>query len=564
MKLFSFLLQESKSTVIWATLASLVSGVTSAGLLFLVTGVIIQDSFVNTDYVWLLTAFCTLTVVTLLTGLVSDILLARLAQSTILKMRIRMSQKILSTPLRQIEDLGTHKLIVTLTSDVSMLSNTIIIIPMIFVNLAIVMSCMVYLALLTPTIFGVVVLIIVCVALGYQIPISRANKFFTEARETEDVLFKHIRSLTEGIKELKLHYQRRTAFLSQHLENTAASLKKHALSGMNTYFIANRWARLPTFILMGLLIFLIPNVTSIPNPTITASILVIIYLLTPLGVMLSLFPTIGTANVALEKLEKLQLSLVDFEPRDEVNTTSVLNSAWKRLELTNVTHAYYNEQEEDYFALGPVDIAFKPGELVFIIGGNGSGKTTLAKLIVGLYDPVAGEIRVDGQPVTEDNREEYRQLFSVVFSDFYLFEQLLGFDNETLDAQAHDYLVRLQIDHKVQIENGTLSTLALSQGQRKRLALLTAYLEDRPIYLFDEWAADQDPLFRDFFYTHILSELKARGKGVIVITHDDKYLHIPDRIIKLDYGQIQYDEQVDTMPSLQAIQAAGQSGSQVK
>ncbi|NOK80921.1 MAG: cyclic peptide export ABC transporter [Chloroflexi bacterium AL-W] len=558
MKLFSFLLQESRSTVIWATLASLVSGVTSAGLLFLVTGIIIEDSFVNNDYVWLLTAFCILTVVTLITGLVSDILLARLAQSTILKMRVRMSQKILSTPLRQIEELGAHKLIVTLTSDVSVLSNTIIIIPMIFVNLAIVVSCMVYLAILTPTIFGVVVLIIVFIALGYQIPVKRANKFFTDARETEDVLFKHIRALTEGIKELKLHYQRRKEFLSQHLAHTAELLKRHALSGMNTYFIANRWARLPTFILMGLLIFLIPNVTSIPNPTITASILVIIYLLTPLSVMLSLLPTVGTANVALEKLEKLQLSLVDFDPHEAIATTNVSHAAWKRLAFTNITHTYYNEQEDDHFVLGPVNLVFQPGELVFIIGGNGSGKTTLAKLIVGLYEPIEGEIRVDNQLITDHNREEYQQLFSVVFGDFYLFEQLLGFQNETLDARAHNYLVQLQIDHKVQIENGKLSTLALSQGQRKRLALLTAYLEDRPFYVFDEWAADQDPLFRDLFYTHILPELKTRGKGVIVITHDDKYLHVPDRIIKLDYGQIQYDEQVETMTRPQVVEVVSQ------
>ena len=556
MKLFSFLLRESKSTVIWATSASLVSGMTSAGLLFLVTSIIIQDSFVNADYGWLLAAFCMLTVVTLLTGLVSDILLARLAQSTVLKMRVRLSQKILSAPLRQIEDMGAHKLIVTLTSDVSVLSNTIIIIPMIFVNLAIVLSCMIYLAILTPTIFGLVVLIIVFVALGYQIPISRANKFFTDARETEDVLFKHIRALTEGIKELKLHYQRRKAFLSQHLENTAALLRKHALSGMNTYFIANRWARLPTFILMGLLIFLIPNVTSIPNSTITASILVMVYLLTPLGVMLSLLPTIGTANVALEKLEKLQLSLVDFEPLDALTTTTVSKSAWKRLELIDVTHTYYNEQEEDYFALGPINLTFKPGELVFIVGGNGSGKTTLAKLIVGLYEPVTGEIRVDSQSITDNNREGYRQLFSVVFSDFYLFEQLLGLQNKALDVQAQNYLKQLQIDHKVQIENGNLSTLALSQGQRKRLALLTAYLEDRPVYVFDEWAADQDPLFRDLFYTHILPELKDRGKSVLVITHDDKYLHIPDRIVKLDYGKIQHDTYAESGASTDVVEVS--------
>ena len=179
------------------------------------------------------------------------------------------------------------------------------------------------------------------------------------------------------------------------------------------------------------------------------------------------------------------------------------------------------------------------GELVFLIGGNGSGKTTLAKLLVGLYVPEAGEIRWHGQSITDDNRESYRQHFSAVFSDFYLFDSLLGLDTVKLDTRARDYLVQLQLNHKVQVEDGRLSTLDLSQGQRKRLALLTAYLEDRSFYVFDEWAADQDPLFKQFFYLQLLPELQARDKTVLVITHDDQYFHMADRCLKLEEGKFQ-------------------------
>jgi putative ATP-binding cassette transporter len=93
----------------------------------------------------------------------------------------------------------------------------------------------------------------------------------------------------------------------------------------------------------------------------------------------------------------------------------------------------------------------------------------------------------------------------------------------------------------VQVKDGTLSTIELSQGQRKRLALLTAFLEDRPFYIFDEWAADQDPFFREVFYLQLLPELKAKGKTVLVISHDDRYYSLGDRIIKLDYGKIEFD-----------------------
>jgi putative ATP-binding cassette transporter len=176
------------------------------------------------------------------------------------------------------------------------------------------------------------------------------------------------------------------------------------------------------------------------------------------------------------------------------------------------------------------------------VGGNGSGKTTLAKLLTGLYAPESGAIRMNGQPITDENREWYRQHFSAVFSDFYLFERLLGLEHSHLESQARRFLAQLQLDHKVEVQDGWLSTTALSHGQRKRLALLTAYLEDRPIYVFDEWAVDQDPLFKDLFYVQLLPDLKARGKTALVISHDERYYRVADRIIKLEYGKIESDK----------------------
>ena len=185
---------------------------------------------------------------------------------------------------------------------------------------------------------------------------------------------------------------------------------------------------------------------------------------------------------------------------------------------------------------------------MFLVGGNGSGKTTLAKLLMGLYVPESGEIRVDGQLVTDKTREEYRRLFSAVFADFFLFESLLGLKTPQLDNRAEEYLDRLQLSRKVTIKEGVFSTTDLSQGQRKRLALLTAYLEDRPIYLFDEWAADQDAYFKEIFYLQLLPELKSRGKTAIVISHDDRYYYAGDRLIKLEEGKLSSERQL-TFPS---------------
>jgi putative pyoverdin transport system ATP-binding/permease protein len=203
------------------------------------------------------------------------------------------------------------------------------------------------------------------------------------------------------------------------------------------------------------------------------------------------------------------------------------------------SHHHPPDEAERGFLLGPIDLSIHAGEVTFIVGGNGSGKSTLAKVMAGLYPPHAGRIYIDDVLVTERNREWYREHFSSIFHDFYLFEECLGFDRANLDREVEDYLRQLQLDRKVSVNNGVLSTIDLSQGQRKRLALLVSYLEDRPIYLFDEWASDQEPLFRDLFYKQILVKLKEQGKAVIVITHDDRYFHLADRLIKLNYGKIE-------------------------
>jgi putative pyoverdin transport system ATP-binding/permease protein len=264
-----------------------------------------------------------------------------------------------------------------------------------------------------------------------------------------------------------------------------------------------------------------------------------LYLMGPLAGTIASISLFSRASVALQKVENLGISLSQRSSEYCGVDRPERKISFDRLELRGVVHSYHREQDDSHFVLGPINMTFRAGELVFLVGGNGSGKSTLAKIIAGLYSPEAGEMRLDGELITDKNRDDYRQLFSAVFSDFYLFENLLGLKETNLDAQAAEYLVQLHLQHKVKVRDGVLSTTAVSQGQRKRLALLTAYLEDRPFCLFDEWAADQDPHFKNVFYTQLLPELKARGKTVLVITHDDKYFHAADRILKLDYGKLE-------------------------
>jgi len=249
--------------------------------------------------------------------------------------------------------------------------------------------------------------------------------------------------------------------------------------------------------------------------------------------------------VALNKIRALEgeMQTVD-EALDTISPTQV-----RSLVCRQVTHTYYREREDGHFTLGPIDLSLNAGEVVFITGGNGSGKTTLALLLTGLYRPESGDIMLDEQVSSSNDNHHYRQHFSAIFTDFCLFENLFDGDDPHLVKQAQDYLVHLQLDHKVKIEEGKLTTLALSTGQRKRLALLSAYLDDRPCYLFDEWAADQDPVFKHFFYTRILPDLRKRGKLLIVISHDDAYFGLADRLIRIEHGKLsEVAPQADAMP----------------
>ncbi|MDF5706310.1 MAG: cyclic peptide export ABC transporter [Nostoc sp. S4] len=540
MNLIYFLLRSAWGMVAIAIVTGFLSGGSSAGLIALISRAASSGSAERfTSVAW---AFAGLAIVALITSIISQVMLIRLSQNAVLQLRMRLSRQILASELSHLERLGNPRLLATLTEDIQAVANAVYQMPFLFINLAIVFGCISYITWLSW-----LVLLMVCaisiVAIGScQWLLTKGGKLLALAREDEDRLFKHFRTITEGVKELKLNYQRRQVFLEEKLQATASEFRHHNVNGLTLFATTSSWGQLVFFFAIGFVLFALPNLLTIDSETLSGYILTFTYLVLPMDNIISKLPLLSKANIALQKIDSLGLSLARSS---EVSTVpATIKSSWHSLRLKKLTHTYYTNQEDNSFIFGPIDLILYPQELVFIVGGNGSGKSTLAKLITGLYIPENGEIWFDKELINEQNREWYRQHFSVVFSDFYLFDELLGLKNLKLDTQATKYLKQLQLDHKVKVENGQLSTIALSQGQRKRLALLTAYLEDRPIYLFDEWAADQDPIFKGIFYTQLLPELRSRGKTVLVISHDDRYFHLADRIIKLDYGQIEYNQQV--------------------
>jgi putative pyoverdin transport system ATP-binding/permease protein len=535
MNLIRFFFRGSRSMMLCTFVAALLSGACNAGLIALVNATLTRKGPLAE---WIMWGFGALVLGRLVTNFVAQLTQSHFAQQNSARLRRELVEKILAVPLRQLEEIGAPRLMVALTEDVLVLTEAMLIVPAFSVNVAILLGGAVYLGWLSWHVLILMGIFILIGAVAYRVLIRSGFTRLFAARDEQDKLFKHFRELTEGMKELKLHRERRGVFFSENIFGSTERYKKHALGAEFRFILAHNWSHLLFFTLIGLILFLLPKIERVSPEAMTGYIVATLYLMGPLSGVLGSLSLFGRANAALRKIEQLGFTLAEKAGDDCPIARHTQIPAFARLELIDITRSYHREKEDDRFTLGPIRLAFRPGEIVYLVGGNGSGKSTLAKVITGLYPPEQGQIKVDGQLITDRNRDDYRQLFSAVFADFYLFENLLGSNRTDLDRRAREYLELLHLQHKVKVHDGVLSTTDLSQGQRKRIALLNAYLEDRPFYLFDEWASDQDPLFKEVFYTQLLPELKARNKTVLVITHDDHYFHLADRIIKLDYGKI--------------------------
>lgn len=520
--------------------AAVASGVANTALIGVVNRVINAEGGERASLAALFLGICVLFPVLRYVG---DYLLIYLSERATLHLRMTLCVRMLAVPLRTLEEMGASRLNNTLLNDLPAVIGAMSLIPLLCLNFTIVLGCLLLMGVLSwKLLLGVLVFLVAGVA-AYQFPMVRGHGHIRALRERNEDLVRHFRSLVEGIKELKLHHARRKAFLETEMQATAVEVQRHTVLAQRAFSSAVSFGQVLIFLLIGGVAFVLPAVAPVERSVLTGFTFAILYMVGPVQIILNSTAQLSRAVAAMAKVEELGIRLQEAARTgpDSSGTVPAPLERWSSLELKGVTHSYRSERDGTAFTLGPVDLSFRPGEIVFVTGGNGSGKTTLAKLLVGLYTPESGEVRLDGASVAGAGVERYHSLFSVVFSDFFLFNSLLGIERAELDADARHYLEELQLDHKVKVEGGKLSTTGLSQGQRKRLALLTAYLEDRAVYVFDEWAADQDPHFKDVFYRELLPALRARGKTVFAISHDDRYYDVADRVIKLDYGQVVAD-----------------------
>lgn len=467
---------------------------------------------------------------------ISGTLMTQVSTDSQVRLRKNMYGRISKLPIQKLDEIGPSRLITALNNDIQQIADGAAAIPIILIAMMTLFGMLGYLIYVRIEIFLFVIGLIAFGYLTYQIPVKFGTKHMSRGRDNFDQIQEGIKGLIYGAKELKLNTQKQEAFLSEELHRIENKFSASHKKGRTFIIFAMQYSNLISFFTIGAVTYVIANYYTLTRDDLLGAVMVLLYIMGPLTVLVNAVHPLVQANIAARKLNALYKNM----PIETISATTVEQiDCQHTLEVKNLEYGYPASKDgEPGFHVGPINLKLSRGEITYLVGGNGSGKTTLAKMLSLHYIPDNGDIYFDEQIVTKENRGICRQSISAIFSDFYLFKKLFGLSGKELDSRAAKYLKLLGLEGKVTVKDGQFSSTSLSDGQKKRLALLVAYLEDRSIYIFDEWAADQDPEFKEIFYYHILPDLKKHNKMIIVITHDDRYFHLADNLVRMENGKV--------------------------
>ena len=450
------------------------------------------------------------------------------------KVRIDILEKIRFTELRFIESIGKGEIYNRLTEDTGVLFRTAPTLIMSIEGIVSFVSIFIYMMFIS---FHGALLMILLMALSvvaYSFASIPVKKKMTLSQYKEAELLDRLNDVLTGFKEIKINQAKNEALYRDYkaIAKEAQTLKSDAMITLNdTFLLVNA-----SFLcLIGVIVFLLPLIDVIDNDHVVGLASSLLFLWGPMMMGISIMPQYFRVSVSIANIDKLNALIDDFD----LHIPDVVPEApdFQSISLKSVEFRYAGKNGDILFQMGPVDFSFKKGEVIYIIGGNGSGKSTLMKLLTGLYYPDEGEIAIDGRVISRDAFTGYRELFSTIFTDFYIFKKLYGLE-EIDEDNVNELLRTMGLHKKTKYAESRFSTTSLSTGQRKRLAYIAGLLENKSIYLFDEWAADQDPEFRKRFYNTFINDMRAMGKTVIAVSHDDRYFDTADRIIKMAEGKI--------------------------
>lgn len=450
------------------------------------------------------------------------------------RIRIRLADKIRRSDFEPLEAMGHTVIYASINKETITISQSALMLIMSLQAAILIFFTAIYVAILSMVAFALTATITLILAFVHLRRARKLNEDLHETMRRENTLFDSLTHLLSGFKEVRLNRERSDDLFAhfQEISHSAAERKAHTQAQIARMFI---FSQLSFYLLLGAVVFLVPRLSDTYSTDVVKITTAVLFLVGPISALVGTVPNLAMANAAVENVAALEAALDRCSSRGNDSVPPMRK--FQEISFENVVFHYDDPDYGSTFTVGPISFTLTAGETVFISGGNGSGKSTFLKLLTALYYPQQGIIRVDGRTLTPEMFDSYRALFATVFTDYHLFDRLYGLHNvpEEVVTRAMELI---EMTGKTRIVDSAFETLELSGGQRKRIALMVSILEDRPICIFDEMAADQDPQFRRKFYREILPLLKAAGKTVVAVTHDDKYFADGDRLVKMDEGRI--------------------------
>lgn len=460
-------------------------------------------------------------------------------EAIIHKLRVRLMDLIRRSELLEIDKIGRSRIVAAVTSDTAILTQASNMLCFTVQGAVLILFVGFYVAYLSIVAFLLTVVIVSGAATVFHYKNRRLSEQKGESAAWERRLFDRLTDFLDGFKEVRLNAARSEDLFNDAMEvsKTAANIKIRTQAETFKMIVTSQ---ISMYILLGAVVFVAPNLSdTLGGASIAKTTTALLFVVGACFGLVQSIPILLNANASADRIDRLEQALHTTLVMEE-RRAIVAPKRFERIEVRNIEFRYTDKFSDTVFKIGPIDFTLQSGELVFITGGNGSGKSTFLRVFSGLYPPDSGEILLDGRPVTDANRDEYRGLMSAIFFDYHLFQRLYGIPDAD-PAEVGRLLTQFRLADKTSLTNGEFRTLDLSGGQRRRLALIVSLLEKRPIMVLDEWTAEQDPEFRRKFYDELLPEMTRAGATIVVITHDDRYLdelHLPARRIKMDEGRI--------------------------
>ncbi|MEO6177661.1 MAG: cyclic peptide export ABC transporter [Flavobacterium circumlabens] len=541
MKFIKTLLSKSKKALGFMLILGIFNSILNAGLLIFINNTIIKEPIpFFPKYDWAL--FIAIILASLVCSRFFQTYMIKLTNNLLFDFEIMILKKLRMASYQDFEEIGNEK-IYTAINDTKVLGS----IPEVFMNafnsLIVILCCFGYLFYISPVGAGLVVVAMVLLLVFYLLRNNAIEKDLNEKRDLQNSYYQYLADMLHGFKELKMGITRSNNILSKFLVKNRVKGKDISIHTSIKYMDNELTGYYSWYIILGIVMFVLPVYFNISTEKTTAFLVTILYLIGPVAVLITLIPTYTMVKISVERLNLIEQMLDPIQ--DRIVPSKLANAEpFEEIRLENVTYFYNDEERNQKFYLQPVNLTIKKGEIIFITGGNGSGKSTFGNLLTGLYKPYEGSIYFNDQKIDSGQLMYYSDKIAAVFTTNYIFSE--NYDEfelkeNTDELKAHIDMMKMQEVLHLDEERNVFDK-NLSKGQQKRLAMIYALLEEKEIIILDEWAAEQDPGFRKYFYEEILPQLKEQGKTIIAITHDDEYFDRATRVIKFNFGKIVSDK----------------------